>query len=176
MLKKQDFKKYLVLTIIFGILMLYFGVTTINLLFVNGPDSNVFWLKEETIYYEDSERLELTFKNLSLKTYDNLQLRINIKDNITGESSLLEEFTINIIPFGGITTQVNLSNNYYENKDIEIIYSDKNDNLFVLMQEDDYAPMKTMIIVDIVLFVVGIAGFATFLPLFIVKRNKKELN
>lgn len=171
--KKKHHKKFLVLTIIFGVLMLYFGITTINLFFANGPDSNIFWMKEETVYYEESERLEITFKNLSMKTYKDLKLNIIATDRHTGDDNLLNDFAINIDAFGGFTAKIDLESYYYNNCEISIMYTDSNNKSFALMQEKDYKPMKIMIIVDSILFVIGIAGFATFLPLYLVKRKQR---
>lgn len=170
--KKKAHKKFLVLTIIFGIIMLYFGITTINLFFATGPDYNIFWMKEETVYYEDGERLEITFKNLSLKNYKDLRLNIIATDRRTGNDNLLNEFKINISAFGGITTKIDLESYYYNDCEISIIYTDANNKSFILMQEKDYNPVKIMIIVDPILFVICIAGFATFLPKYLV--NKKQ--
>jgi len=171
--KKKGCKKFLVLTIIFGIIMLYFGITTINLCFTNGPDSNVFWLKEETVYYEDSERLEITLKNLSMKNYNSLELSITATDRSTGSSHILDPFTIKLNALGKLTTQIDLDKVYYENCELSVTYTDNNEKTFRLMQEKDYKPMKIMIIVDSILFVIGVAGFATFLPIYIVKRKQK---
>ena len=171
--KKKSHKKFLVLTVVFGIVMLYFGITSINLLFGNGPDSNVFWMKEETIYYEDSETLEITIQNISLKNYDNLELWINAKDKYTGSSHRLAPFIIKINSWGGITTQIKLDKYYYEDCELSIVYDGKDNKSYTLMQEKDYKPMKAMVIVDSILFVVGAAGFATFLPVYLVKRKNK---
>lgn len=172
--KKKSNKKFFVLTIVFGVLMLYFGITTINLFFANGPDSNIFWMKEETIYYDGSETLDITFKNLSMKNYKDLKLSIVATDIHTGNDNLLKDcIKINIDAFGGITTTIDLDSYYYNDCKISIMYTDANNKSWGIMQEKDYNPMKIMIIVDSILFVVGIAGFLTFLPIYLVKRKNK---
>lgn len=171
--KKKPHKKFLVLTIVFGIIMLFSGITTINLCFVKGPDSNIFWLKEETVYYESTERLEITLKNLSMKNYKDVKLQIVSKNKTSGGSHINEFFVVDINALSGLTTQVDLDKVYYEDCDIRITYTDKNGKNIILMQEKDYKPMKIMIIVDSILFVIGIAGFATFLSIYLVKRKQR---
>lgn len=171
--KKKSYKKFLVLTIVFGVIMLYFGITTINLFFVNGPDSNIFWLKEETVYYEETERLEITLKNLSMKNYKDVKLSITAKNTSTGGSYILEPFTVQINALGKLTTQIDLDKVYYDNCELTVTYTNNRDKTFILMQEKDYKPMKIMIIVDSILFVAGIAGFSTFLPIYLVKRKQR---
>ena len=171
--KKKTHKKFLVLTIVFGIIMLFSGITTINLFFVNGPDSNIFWLKEETVYYESTERLEITLKNLSMKNYKDVKLQIVSKNKTSGGSHINEFFVVDINALSGLTTQVDLDKVYYEDCDIRITYTDKYGKNIILMQEKDYKPMKIMVILDSIIFVVGIAGFATFLPLYLVKRKQR---
>ena len=171
--KKKSHKKFLILTIIFGIVMLYFGITSINLFFANGPDSNIFWMQEETIYYNGSEKLQITLHNVSLKNYENLELRIIAQDKYTGNPHRLDSFTIKINAWSGTTTQIKLDKYYYEDCELSIVYDGKDNKSYSLMQEKDYNPMKIMIIVDSILFVVGIAGFATFLPIYLVKRKQR---
>jgi len=169
--KKKSHKKLLVLTIVFGIAMLFFGITTINLFFVNGPDSNIFWLKEESVYYEQTERLEITLKNLSMKNYKDVKLQIVSKNKTSGGSHLNEFFAVDINALSGLTTQVKLDKDYYEDCDIRITYTDKNGKSIILMQEKDYKGMLTMTIVNSALFVISLAGFATFLPMYLIKRK-----
>ena len=172
--KKKSHKKFLVLTIVFGIVMLYFGITTINLFFVNGPDSNIFWLKEETVYHESTERLEITLKNLSMKNYKDVKLQIVSKNKTSGGSHINEFFVVDINALSGLTTQVDLDKVYYEDCDISITYTNKNGENIILMQEKDYNPMKVMVIINSIIFVVGIAGFATFLPIYIVRKKRSR--
>lgn len=174
-LKKKSHKKFLVLAIVFGIVMLYFGITTINLFFAKGPDSNIFWLKEKTVYYKEGEVLQITFQNVSLKNYENLELRIIATDKNTGSSHLLAPFKIRITYWGRITTKIKLDKYYYEDCELEVVYEGKDNKNYSITQERNYRPTKIMIIVDSVMFIVGISGFATFLPIYLVKRkNKKE--